>query len=86
MATFFYNMCALVSLVCGVLLLRAYARSRLRLLLWSAICFLGLAISNVLIFVDLKMLPDVDLYACRLVTAAVAMIVLLYGLIWEGDR
>jgi heme/copper-type cytochrome/quinol oxidase subunit 4 len=86
MATFFYNMCALVSLICSVLLLRAYARSRLRLLLWSAICFIGLAISNLLIFIDLNMLPQVDLYVIRLVTAAIAVMILLYGLIWEGDR
>jgi Family of unknown function (DUF5985) len=86
MATFFYNMCALVSLLCGILLLRAWAKSRLRLLLWSAICFFGLAVSNLLIFVDLILMPQVDLYAIRLVAAAVAMIFLLYGLIWEGDR
>ena len=86
MATFFYIMCALVSLLCGILLTRAYARSRLRLLLWSAICFLGLAISNLLVFVDLIVLPEVDLYIARLVTAAVAMMILLYGLIWEGHR
>ncbi len=86
MATFFYNMCALVSLACGILLLRAWARSRLRLLLWSAICFFGLAISNALTFIDLNMLPAVDLYILRLLTAAVAMLVLLYALIWEGER
>lgn len=86
MATFFYIMCALVLLLCGILLTRAYLRSRLRLLLWSAICFLGLAISNLLVFVDLIMLPEIDLYIARLATAAVAMMILLYGLIWEGHR
>lgn len=86
MATFFYNMCALVSLICGILLLRAWGKSRLRLLLWSAICFFGLAVSNLLIFVDLHLLPQIDLYALRLIAAAISMIVLLYGLIWEGDR
>lgn len=86
MATFFYLMCALVLLLCGILLTRAYLRSRLRLLLWSAICFIGLAISNLLVFVDLVMLPEIDLYIARLATAAVAMMILLYGLIWEGHR
>lgn len=86
MATFFYNMCALVSLICGILLVRAWAKSRLRLLLWSAVCFFGLALSNLLIFVDLHMLPETDLYPLRLVVAAIAMAFLLYGLIWEGDR
>ena len=86
MATFFYIMCALVSLLCGVLLVRAYSRSRLRLLLWSGICFLVLALSNLLVFVDLIILPQVDLYIIRLSTAAMAMMILLYGLIWEGHR
>ncbi len=86
MATFFYVMCALIALICAILLLRAYVRSRLRLLLWSGICFLGLAISNLLIFVDLNMLPQIDLYVVRLVTGAIAMMILLYGLIWEGHR
>jgi hypothetical protein len=86
MATFFYLMCALVLLLCGILLTRAYLRSRLRLLLWSAICFMGLAISNLLVFIDLIMLPEVDLYLARLAAAAMAMMILLYGLIWEGHR
>ena len=86
MATFFYNLSALVSFICGILLLHAYAKSRLRLLLCSAICFFGLAVSNLLIFVDLHLLPQINLYLPRLVVAAIAMIFLLYGLIWEGDR
>lgn len=75
-----------VTLACGLLLARGYARVRKRLLLWSALCFFGLALSNVLVFVDLVLLPDVDLYLWRLVTAAAAMLILVYGLIWEGDK
>lgn len=86
MAAFFYIMCALVSLLCGILLVRAYTKSHLRLLLWSATCFFGLAISNLLVFIDLIVLPQVDLYIVRLATAALATIILLYGLIWEGQR
>jgi len=70
---------------CSGLLGRAYWRVRQRLLLWSALCFAGLALSNVLVFVDLVMLPEVDLYLLRLGTAAVAMLLLLFGLIWEGE-
>jgi hypothetical protein len=81
-----YILGLVVTFSCGVLLARAYARVRLRLLLWSAICFFGLAISNLLVFVDLVVLPDVDLYLWRLLTAAVAMLILLYGLIWEGAK
>lgn len=76
----------LVTLTCGVLLTRAYSAGRRRLLLWSALCFYGLALSNFLVFVDLVLLPHVDLYLVRLLTAAVAMVLLLYGLIWEGQQ
>ena len=86
MAAAVYILGFLVTLTCGVLLSRAYAVGRKRLLLWSAVCFFGLAISNFLVFVDLVLLPQVDLYPLRLITAAVAMIILLYGLIWEGER
>ena len=86
MAAVMYVLCALVALTCGVLLLRAYARSRMRLLLWSGLCFLGLSVSNFLVFLDLQLLPDIDLYLWRLGTATVAMLILLFGLIWEGGR
>lgn len=76
----------LVTLACGVLLFRAYGTVRKRLLLWSAICFCGLALSNLLVFIDLVLLPNVDLYLLRLLTAAIAMVLLLYGLIWEGHQ
>jgi phosphatidylserine synthase len=75
-----------VTLCCAILLARAYAEVKRRLLLWSSICFSGLAISNLLVFVDLVIFPDVSLYRWRLVTAAVAMLTLVVGLIWEGER
>jgi hypothetical protein len=76
----------LVTLACGVLLFRAYSAVGKRLLLWSAVCFCGLSISNLLVFVDLVLLPQVDLYPFRLLTAAASMLILLYGLIWEGQQ
>ena len=76
----------LVTLSCGVLLTRAYTNVGKRLLLWSAICFYFLALSNLIVFLDLVVFPNVDLYRWRLITAAVGMLILLYGLIWEGDR
>jgi hypothetical protein len=76
----------LVTLACGVLLFRAYSAVGKRLLLWSAVCFCGLAISNALVFIDLVLLPNVDLYPFRLLTAAASMMILLYGLIWEGQQ
>lgn len=86
MASLVYIFGTIITMLCSVLLLRAYLRVRLRLLLWSAVCFAGLTIANALVFVDLVLVPDVDLYLWRLGAAAAAMAVLLYGLIWESDR
>ncbi|HEX5425634.1 MAG TPA: DUF5985 family protein [Candidatus Acidoferrales bacterium] len=81
-----YILGTLTTLACGGLLLRGYARGRSKLLLWSAICFLGLAISNALVFIDLVVLPaSIDLYFWRLLTATLAMVALMYGLIWEAE-
>ncbi len=85
MKTVVYILAGFTSLLCAVLLLRGYAQSRQKLLLWSGICFLGLALSNFLIFVDLIVFPGTDLYPLRLGAAAAALLVLLYGLIWESD-
>ena len=81
-----YMLSALTSLLCALLLLRAYAGKKRKLLLWSGVCFAGLTSSNGLVFVDLILFPDVNLFRLRLITAAVAMLVLLYGLIWGSDE
>jgi hypothetical protein len=86
MAGAVYILGTLVALCCAILLLRGYARGRQRLLLWSGLCFFGLAISNFLVFLDLVVYPtQVDLYPLRLATAAVAMLLLLFGMIWEAE-
>jgi hypothetical protein len=85
MASLVYCLGALVTLLCSVLLLRSYARVHTRLLLWSGLCFAGLTLSNLLVIVDLLVLTQVDLYVWRLSTAAVAMLVLLYGLVFASD-
>jgi hypothetical protein len=86
MAATVYILGALTTLLCAVLLLRAYGAVRQRLLLWSGLCFTGLTVSNVLLFIDLILLPtDVSLHVPRLATAAVSMCALLYGLIREGE-
>jgi hypothetical protein len=82
-----YFLGALTTLLCAVLLLRGYAQGRMKLLLWSGLCFVGLTISNALLFVDLVLLPAItDLYLLRLSTAAIAMLLLLYGLVWESEQ
>jgi hypothetical protein len=85
MASVVYILGALTSLLCAVLLLRGYRTGRKRLLLWSGLCFAGLALSNTLIYVDLVIVPTTDLYLWRLGTAALAMLLLVYGLVWESD-
>ena len=70
---------------CAVLLLRAYFKVRKRLLLWSGLCFSGLMVSNALLFVDLSILPNMNLYVWRLGIAAASTLLLLYGLVCESD-
>ena len=85
MAETVYVLCSLTSLACAVLLLRSYMGQRqVRLLLWSALCFLGLTISNVLLFVDLVVLPEVDLSTLRSLVTLISLVVLIYGLIWDA--
>jgi hypothetical protein len=80
-----YLLCFLTSAACAVLLARSYARTRMRLLLWSALCFLFLAGNNFLVVLDLLVLPDSDLRLPRTLTALVAVGVLLFGFIWDSE-
>ena len=57
---------------------------QVRLLLWSGLCFLGLTVSNVLLFVDLVVLPEVDLSTLRSLVTLISLVVLIYGLIWDA--
>jgi hypothetical protein len=77
------SLAALTSLACTVFLFRAYFSSGVRLLLWSGLCFVFLSGNNVLLFVDLVVLPHVDLRPYRLCTALAGLLCLLYGFIWE---
>jgi hypothetical protein len=86
MATAVYVLCALTSVGCAVLLLRAWRRGRERLLLWSALCFAWLAANNILLFVDRAVVTDVDLRWARSTTALTGLLFLLYGLVWDTLR
>ena len=85
MSFFIYGLCAATSAACAGMLLTAYRQERYRLLLWSGLCFLGLAVNNVILVLDKIVLPDIDLSALRLFVALIAMTILLYGLIWDAD-
>lgn len=86
MAQLIYVLCILTSLACAVLLLRSYRRTRHRLLFWSGLCFVVFTVNNVLLLVDRVIFPtSVDLMPYRLWTALVALLLLLYGLIYEKE-
>lgn len=80
-----YSLCVAASLACTVLLIRGFRQSRARLLLWSALCFVGLTINNLFLFADRLLLPDFDLRPVRLAAALVGVAFLLYGFIWETE-
>jgi hypothetical protein len=81
-----YLLCFLASACCGWLLVRSYLNNRTKLLLWSAICFVLLALNNLFLFIDLAVLPTmVDLGLLRAVLGLSAVSALLYGFIWELD-
>jgi uncharacterized protein DUF5985 len=84
MAETIYMLSALTSLASAALLLRGYRRSRARLLLWSTGCFLLLAVNNVLLVIDLVLVPSIDFSVARSLTGLVAIALLLFGLIWEA--
>lgn len=79
-----YVLCALTSVLCAGLLLRSYRANRSRLLLWSTLCFIGLALNNILLFVDLVIVPDLDMSLVRAGASLVALVLLTIGLIWES--
>lgn len=81
MAQLVYILCGIMSLACAILLFRQYRRSGTGLLFWSTACFVCFALTNVLLFVDLVMFPEVDLSVLRSSVTLAGMLMLLYGLI-----
>ena len=83
MAEAVYSLCALTSLLCALMLLRAFWRGGPVLLLWSGLCFVGLAVNNALLFVDLVLVPGHALFTWRSVASLAGIAVLVYGLIMD---
>lgn len=79
-----YVLSAVTSLICAALLFRAYRRNRMRLLLWSALCFLGMTFDNVMLLLDVVVLPQIDLSAWRHLPGLAGLMLLLYGMIWDA--
>jgi hypothetical protein len=84
MAEVVYVLCAVTSLICAALLIRAWRRTRSRLLMWSGLCFLCFAANNVLLYADRFVFLDVSLAVLRAATGAAGVAVLLFGLIWDA--
>ena len=80
-----FTLCAVTSLLAGLLLLRAYRQGKVRLLFWSGLCFLWFALNNIFLIIDKRILPAVDLSALRSATVLVGLCCLLYGLIWDSE-
>ena len=83
--TLVYLLCFLTSLTCAVLLGRSYARTTTRMLLWSALCFSMLALANLVVVLDMLVLPAVDLRLVRLTLSLAGISVLLFGFIWDQE-
>jgi hypothetical protein len=84
MATTVYALCTLTSGFCAVLLWREYRRTAERLLFWSSLSFAGWAVNNATVFMDLVVLPAVDLSLMRTGMSLAAVSLMLYGLVWDG--
>lgn len=83
-----YILCFLTSTACAWLLGRSYRRSRVRLLLWSSICFAFLAANNLILVLDLVIwpVPEVDLRLPRLLLALAAVASLIWGFVWDAAK
>lgn len=78
-----YILCMLTSLFCAFLLFRSFRAQHTRLLLWSTLCFVGLAIANAMLVLDLMVLQDYDLGMLRASVGFLAGLALVGGLVWE---
>jgi hypothetical protein len=80
-----YFLCFLASAACAILLARSYFRTRTRLLMWSALCFMLLAANNFVVIFDLVVLPTWDFRLVRSTLSLAAVGVLLFGFIWDRE-
>lgn len=81
-----YLLCFGTSATCAGLLLRSYARAGGGLLFWSGLCFVLLALNNLIVVLDLLVIRQLDLNLARLAASFAAVCVLLFGFIWRGDE
>jgi hypothetical protein len=80
-----YILCFVTSAAVAFLLLRAFSRTRTRILLWSGLGFIGLSLNNLVLSIDSTVMYEFDLSMYRQIPALVGMMILVFGLIWEGE-
>lgn len=80
-----YSLCVLTCLGSAFLLWRGFRRTRFRLLFWSSLCFLILGLANMLLFADLVLYPGANMIVVRNVITLMAILVLLFGLVFESQ-
>lgn len=85
MAGLIYGLCSLTAFLCAYLLLQAYHQNKYRLLLWGGLCFVGFTLNNILVIIDELVVTVVDFSTLRLLTALAAVLILLYGLIFDTE-
>jgi hypothetical protein len=85
MAETIYTLCVATSILAAAMLFRMWRRRGTRLLLWSCVCFAGLALNNAILLIDLVIVPNVDLMVLRSTTALASVLILLFGLVWESS-
>jgi hypothetical protein len=82
-----YLLCAITSVIAATLLFRQHRARPTPLLFWSVVGFLGLALNNALVYVDLGLFPTtIDLVVPRTAAGTAGMVALLYGLIRDSGR
>lgn len=81
-----YSLCLVTSVACAWLLVRSYSRNKTKLLLWSGTCFVFLALNNLVVVMDILVLPQIDLTLVRVSASLAGVSTLLYGFISEVDR
>lgn len=81
-----YMFCFVACAICAALLVRSWFKTRTRLLLWVAVSFTLLALNNFLLFADTTLTTaEMDLSPFRVVSAVIAVSILIFGLVWEAE-
>lgn len=82
MSSIVFFLCAVTSVICATLLVRAYRKNRNALVFWCAIGFAGMAANNVILIFD-KFVVQTDLLLFRTGSLMIGLLLMLFGLIWN---